>query len=401
MASSCVRKVDRAFSMLLVYYFLLQFFVFEGVIVGASSVLYFAFVVPSFAVCLVGYCFSFMTRGFSFSRVELVFLGFFFFSLFVCLFRSDIDSAKYVIALSLLPLFVFRLRPSVSVGLINFLFIFSIFATTAAYFFGYSNYLPVLGFSKDGQLPWRGSLLPQVATGAIFSLLVFVVNLSKFGEGRRYRILVVLAAAMVIFSGLRTAIICMFLALLYFVFLFRKRSNSHFFCHLAVVFLFTALFVVFVLSTQIILLLQDYVPIVLFQYLFRGEAGYIDADSLRQSVYRGWLWLQHILIWQQNPLWGFGSFTLDEMTFGEKIAANGTGSESFFTGLLARCGIVSAFLFVLALVLNANCAFKNGWRHSLIILLLFFITMLSYGSYVNSYDFLAMLFFSLLSVRPR
>jgi hypothetical protein len=155
-------------------------------------------------------------------------------------------------------------------------------------------------------------------------------------------------------------------------------------------------FVTIVLSSAVLQLLPQIAQSPIGSYLFRAGAGDIDATSIEQSVYRGWLWMQHLAVFLSSPWIGVGSYDFLAVTGGSLTAGEGdTGSESFLTLWLSRIGLcLVPFLIFLwgAGRRAASVPQPLGW----LVFIILGVALLAYGSFLVPYNFMFIVLYVLL-----
>ena len=385
--------IRNAFALLLTYYWALQYAITMDTEVQRGDALYYLFVVPIAAFSLT------LLLGARLSRRSTPsafwFIGYALTVMLIAVVRADFQTFynTTLFAGAALVILVYRLTPSVN--LINGLFFASIVVNTMAFASGRSIYAVLPGFSEDGELWWRISLFPKVAPSAFFALIVLFVNISRRG-GTLRRTCGVLAAYFVLFSGLRSALVAGLLAALYYG-LTRRGKLKRTSAKMTYLVLSLAFFVVSLFATQLLLLLPAFGSEALNIYLFRAEGGLESEADVARSVFRTWLWAEHVRIAAANPIFGIGTFEFGALADYDPVVGQlGAGSESFLTGLYVRVGLPT-----LLLVAGFLAAIRSG-AHSeerlrYVIGLLMFVAMLSYGSFINVYDFVFLVMIGLLA----
>lgn len=385
--------VSRAFSVVLVYYWALQFAVSLNEPVEPGSIYYYLFVAPIAVFSLALFFTAGPRRLFS---PPVVWMAVFAAVVsLVSIARSDLQTILSIGLFSITVAVVLAYRLTPSINLINILFIASIIANGLAFLYGNSVYSILPGFSIDEELWWRVSIFPGVASSAFFSLIVLLLN-SVYKSGVLRRVCIFLAIYFFVFSGLRTALVAGLIVGLYFL-LVKKgvivRATTRFLYLVATI----AVFVGLLFANELLLMLPSFGSEFLNVYIFRSDTGLANEGDVAKSVYRAWLWLEHFRISSENPIFGIGSFDFTTMAeYDPIIGEGGTGSESYLTALYARVGLSSLLLvvaFVSAMLRNARSTNDLTFMMGLMI----FVAMLSYGSFITAYDFIFLVMIGVLS----
>ena len=220
-------------------------------------------------------------------------------------------------------------------------------------------------------------------------MAILLANLSM--KGQKYRgFFLVIASYMLIFAGNRTAIFGAALGMFYLwlssrSFMKEDKGRWLFFLLAISVFVFT------VFGSELLLQLPVANNSFVREVLLRDEslgASFDAGGQVGTAAIRVWIIEQHLSIFGQNPLLGVGTFNFVEFTTGYGVIDDlTTGSEAFVTALFARIGLVAVLLFV-ALLFTRHPGNQN-------LALCFRISlaagMITYGSFVNVYDFVFIL----------
>jgi hypothetical protein len=323
------------------------------------------------------------------------------YALCVCLIafvRGDMATIATTVLFCSAVIVVFALELTPSTDLLNSLFLLSIVVNGVLFLIGMSIYAIIPGYSKDGELWWRVSLFPQVATSAYFCLVIFFVNVADRGARLR-RLCIVLSTYFLLFSGIRSALIAAFLAGGYVMLVrtgrLRRAGARILYLASTVVVFVTSLFM-----TQLLLLVPAFGNPTLNMYLFRTSGGFESEAEAAKAIFRTWLWSEHLRIAAQNPLFGIGTFDFFAVSsFDPMFADMSSGSEAYLTGLLARVGL-PVILFVAAFVAAIMRGIRVDDETVPVVGLFLFLAMLAYGSFINAYDFVFLVMIGLLSA-PR
>ncbi len=383
------------YSVLLVYYWLMQYVTGLNDEVQRGDFLYYLYVAPVsiFALILLGRLRS-LRRSDTPALWTALFLGI---VSLTALARGDVQTVASMglLCMTLAVLFIYRLAPSVS--FLNVLFLASSVMSELAFAAGTNTYSVLPGLSAEGDFWWRVSLFPHVATSAFFALLVLLVNIVD-RAGRLRKTSMVLALYFLVFAGIRSALVAGVLAGSYHFLaghrLLRHHRTKMLFLPAAV-----ATFVISLFMNQLLLLLPATNSDLLNTYLFRSAEGLSGEDDAAKTIYRTWIWTEHLRIASQNPLLGVGTFDFTDLS-GTDPGAGGEsrGSESFLTGLYARVGL-PVLLFIGAFLDAISRGVRAHRDLPVIMGIVLFVAMLAYGSFINAYDFVFLTAVGLLNAR--
>jgi hypothetical protein len=362
---------------------------------GIGNLQYYFYIVPSALFVCVGSTFFFLKSK---TRPEtLMFVGISIIVNVVAVSRGDIST---ILSVSLL-LFTFaifsHLRFYFDADILNYIFLLSVILSVFSYHLGLSDfgYVPGLSYTSSSQgLSWRVSLFPGLPESAFFSAIIFLINLIYPHLVFR-RIVVPFSMYFLVFGGLRSAVLATIIAVIYLLLSSWKVTKNRLLLVIAY-FSLLCIFLILMLVPNIFMIMSDLGIPFLDSYLFRSIGGGVDPDDLNVTMYRGWLWLQHIKIWLGNWVVGVGTFDFTELVSESIILGHqGTGSESFFTGFLARIGVFSiGFLTVLFSITIRSI--WNHEKHIAPISIIFFVAMFTYGSFIVPYNFIFLLMLLLI-----
>lgn len=385
--------VRKAFSVMLIYYWLLQYVVTIHDTIELGGFYYYLFVAP---VAVFSLILLFGIRSFRLSASPAMWMAAYMLTVsLVAIIRGDFQTmlSTALFAITVMVVFVYRLTPSVN--FINRLFVLSIIANSISFLCGNSIYAVLPGFSIDIDLWWRVSVFPGVATSAFFSLIVLLVNIVH-REGEFRRICLLLATYFFLLSGLRSALVASLIIVLYFYLAregFLRRSS------VKVAYLVAALgtFISFLFASELLLLRPSFASELINVYLFRSVDGLNSDAEATRSIHRTWLWMEHFRISSESPVFGIGTFDFIAIANSDPATGEGgTGSESFLTRLYARVGLPILLLvaaFISAMLQNT----RTSKELSFMIGLMIFVAMFAYGSFITAYDFIFLIMIGLLS----
>lgn len=288
-----------------------------------------------------------------------------------------------------------------SLFLINLLFAASIAAGGLFYLAGYSDFGLLPGQYAEGAdrgLEWRVSLFPFVPESAFFALIVLIANQVQARGGKRI-LWCGIALYFVLLSGLRSAVGALLLCEAYlWVSAGGRRLTA--LGRAALIVMLLALFVASVAASSVLLLIPEFAPGPLANYLLRSAADDVSAESLSQSVYRGWLWLQHLELFAGSPWIGVGTFEFASLVDDVIEGHVGTGSESFVTSWLARLGTAAIPFFYYVGSLFARATRQSEPLDACVCLVLG-VAAFTYGSFLVPYNFVFLLMFGMLLSSPQ
>lgn len=387
---------QRLFEVLLLWYWFLLYFQSHNAVVERFSLLYFALTLPILAFLafnlhhVVSWRYDRLTAPLV---LYIVVVG------VVSTLRADFATAYNVLLFTVPVILILQHRLQVPVALLNWLFLLSILGAVLTYSLGISEFGFLPGqseLSANRGLQWRVSLFPLLPVSAFFSLLVFFANL-LYSRGRSRWFFCTAAAYFVILSGNRTSLIVALLSLLVLFFTRKIEFRPRTFYKL----LFGGLAASFILlvSMDAILSAVAIENPVIANYLFRTQQGQtvVDSEEVVRTVYRTWLWQQHLQIFSSSPLTGVGTFFLPDLLTERLLRSNiDTGSESLLTGLLARIGLMIVPLLVFFGRLWAR-TMEHRDRLGYCLCLALFVYSLAYGSFLVPYNFVFLLTFALLN----
>lgn len=361
-----------------------------------SLVMYMAYVVPvcSWILYTVG---SWLPMTLKIKREQLIVGSFLLLVYAVSFARADWSSFVGPTLFILCVLVIHLTRVTISLNLMNGLFLFTLCGSIVAYHTGYSiyGYLPgqssVQFAESDGS--WRISLFPFVPQSGFFAFLVLTCNV-LFNKTRSKWLFVTLALYFLIFTGMRSSFIALlFLILFYFLSRSMPFKPSPFYRWYNWLSLLGFVLILNMNAILFGLAFQLKSPLV-NKILFRTETSVKDVEQLQKTIYRTWIWSKHIELFQRSPLTGIGTFDF-ETEISERLDSAGTnGSESTITIMLARFGIIT-FIFLAFMHRLNTLATLNQRRYSFYMIFFFLLIMLTYGSFLVPYNFMFLLIWGL------
>ena len=323
--------------------------------------------------------------------------------------RGDIPTILSAGLLVLTLVWLTTAPEAIRLTTINRVFVLSVLAAAVFYALGWSEYGLLPGQYSAGEdrgITWRVSLFPFVPESGFFAAIVLLAN-QILGRGMPRVAYCLAALYFLAFSGVRSALLGWLLCLAFVALDQRTNGTNGATRHprvgrrLALIAGLLMVFVAIVLSSTALQFFPELVQGAFGNYLFHHTTPTsYNADSISQSVYRGWLWLQHIEIFLSSPLTGVGSYEFLSLVSEPLILGHmGTGSESFFTQWLSRVGLcVVPFFFFLAVV--AARAAKRPSPQACLVFILLGVSGLAYGSFLVPYNFMFILIFGLILPAP-
>lgn len=241
---------------------------------------------------------------------------------------------------------------------------------------------------------WRVSFFPNIAFTAFLSLfMVLIATRGGFQQTNWRSPVLWLAIYFVIFSFVRTAIICisLYVVSMWFVARFRGPLGLFFFALGAA--LGTNAFIAY--SAPIFEMLQN-IPVVSRLFL-RGETQLSDFE-IYQQLYRPWLWLEHFkLAWSSPNFMGWGSIPFVQLVQHSIFDAtlNTGDSVSLLTRLLAQYGVMGVLYWVFLLVCLYDLA-SRGDRWGCAVWPVVITAMMQWGSMFHVTDPMALIYTGLV-----
>ena len=382
-----------AFTALVLYYWGLQFAMRTDDEVQRGDLLYYLSVIPVALFSLL--VLAALGVGLRLNQSARLMSAYVLVVCAVAAMRGDTQTILNTLLFGAAIVAILACRVAPSVGMLNRLLLASIAINAVLFLLGRSIYAVIPGFSTGGELAWRVSVFPFVATSAFFSLVVLFLNVLEPGAPLR-RTCLLLSAYFLVFSGVRSALIAGVLGAGYLLLVrmgrLRRTSAKMTYLTLAL-----AAFIASLFWGQLLLLAPLFGDGFVGEYLLRSTNGLESADDVAKAIYRTYLWAEHLRIASQNPLFGIGTFDFDAVTMIDpNFSAPSRGSEAFLTGLFARVGL-PALLFVVALCTAIARGVRRGGHAHFVVGLTLFIAMLAYGSFINAYDFVFLVMIGLLA----
>jgi hypothetical protein len=240
---------------------------------------------------------------------------------------------------------------------------------------------------------WRVSFFSNIAFTGFFSLFVILVATKNGWKNTDNKYILALALYFLVFSYVRTAVICLVLYVLC-QFIFRKINRpSYLFLVSLLISISANAFIAY--SSSLFNFLQD-VPVISRLFL-RGESQLTEFE-IYQQLYRPWLWGEQIKLFLSSPyLMGWGSIPFHELVqnsiFDYRLEVSDT--VSLPTKLLSQFGLAAIFFWIFLIVCLKQAADRMD-RWGCAVFPVVFTAMMHWGSMFHVTDPMAMLFFGLL-----
>jgi len=289
--------------------------------------------------------------------------------------KIDFNSIFNISQLFFVIYYIFNCKScKIDVKFINNLFIISIILSFIGYYLKLGNYgiTPFQGYKVARS--WRVSLFwGDVASTGAFALLVFIKNYYLEKKNKFNLFIIILAFYFMIFSGSKTILIS--LIFIFLITIVKINFNKNL--------IYTLLPIVFIFIIVITTIIIPQISIINQTPMFKS---FLNIQNNNFQYGRFWLWKNHLQIFKNNILFGKGAFNIREL-YENPLA----GSESKLTYILARDGIFGIFfiLFFLNLIFY-SVKQKNIEAYILSSVLIF--TMFFYGSYINGYNFILIIY---------
>lgn len=315
----------------------------------------------------------------------------------VAILRGDISTFVTVSLLVIVLVIITELELVLSVAYLNGLAIASVPVAIASYHLGLSDYGYVPGQAVLGEeqgLAWRVSMFPGLAENGFFCSLVLLANIC-YRRQRHDFIAVGIAAYFLLFSGVRSAMLGLALAVGFWVWTRILRGSGS---RMALFAATVGLIVASPFAPELVVVgLQalDWEPL---WTLTKIDPSVVESGIQDSSSLRAWIWSEHLRLWWSSPaLLGTGTFDFSAVALDPPFGhVPGNGSESFLTSMLARIGIPALFL-VGAIVQAVRHGLQAGNAVIASFAIVLFAAMLTYGSILTPYNLLFFLLFSALN----
>jgi hypothetical protein len=310
--------------------------------------------------------------------------------------RGDQGTLLSAGLLGLVLAWIAATRPVVRVETLNALMLASLLGGALAYITGLSPYGVIPGQYEEGGdrgIEWRVSLFPLIPESGFLAALAMVFN-RLHGRGAWRWLCMSLAAYFLLLSGVRSALLAWLLCEAY-VHVHRRTAAHQSRLRMLAVLALLVLFVLGVMGSSVLLLLPGLANSPLSSWLFREAATDLSSESLEQSVYRFWLWTQHLDLFFSSPVLGMGTYDFGAVVGSMVEGAADTGSESFLTFWLSRVGL--CFLPFIALLIGLlRSAVRRASPLQACAFIVFMVAALAYGSILVPYNLMFLLLFGVM-----
>lgn len=355
------------------------------------SFLYIATVGPTAAFILLNFP-SYLRRNNGKDVVSL--LIFIIIVVVISLLRGDFGTIVTIGSLCLMLIVLKNTGVTVSLKLVNTLYLITICASIIMQSLGIGRYGILPGHSiavQDSDTFWVVSLFPfNVTPSWLFSGIVLGVN--YFFNPKRSKFLFIFTSGyFLLLSGSRTGLIILIISAFFLWCTTRVKFRKRMFYKVFIPCI--ALIFIAMLNAQNFLVYFSSLNIpFLNSFVFKSVSSATDVDQINSTIVRTFIWGAHMDIFAKNPLMGHGSFVFYQLY----PNFPGNGSEAFLTGLFARVGL-SALMFIYFMYFVSITAARNNDKFLYCLMIFFAISSLSYGSYIVPYDFIFLLLFGLVN----
>jgi hypothetical protein len=302
--------------------------------------------------------------------------------------KGDLQSSYNFVLLGVSVLVISHYKLTISTKYINILYLLSFLWCIILTVNGINRYGFIPGNSPASYLGlgFRISLFPESVVGsAIFSLIVFLVNI--FSQKKNINIVVlIIAIYFIAFSANRSVMIClMFLLMLLIIKQYAIFSNIVLYNFLIIIF-----FIITILLVGLMPAIAEkggFNDSVVGSILFRNQIDdYANGDIDRISI-----WSSHLSAFIKSPI--IGTLPKDiNIVHGGNIAT--MGSESFLTNILAKNGFATIFL-LLFFSLQIKRTLQEHNIQGYAKLMMIAVLSISYGSFMVPYSFLFLILISI------
>jgi len=373
---------QQLFNVIVIYYFIFINIIKDNII-PFSSLKWFFLVFPISIFVLFNI--DTIING-KYRYYNLLFLLYIFFAAIISFFRLDIDALFNILIWGLPFIIILNSKIYLDLKLLNILFIISIILSIISYYLGNNDYGFILGQAYRKDLWWRVTLGNGLglAVSAIFSLLVIIMNF-YYNKSRKQKIFyIIFGLYFLIFSGVRTGIICFLIILSVVLFSYLKKIKPcKFYKILPIIIIFV--FIISVINPVFLFKDLDIKNKFINSYVFRKESiSNLSKEEFIKAFARPIIWSQHYEILLNSPLIGVGSFSMYDY-FTEPVSS---GSESMLTNFIVRDGLLSSSLLIIFLYLLIINALKEKKVEKYSFYISFVLILISYGSFCHTYNFL-------------
>ncbi|WP_306591087.1 O-antigen ligase family protein [Geothrix sp. 21YS21S-4] len=377
----------------MIYYCFIQYCIPTEMELARDSILYVLTLFPVSLFAILGTIQALVRRGTKTSGALT--LGFTALVTSVALLRGDIATITACGLIGLTFFTIFSLELSVSPTLLNGLFLTSVLVGITLNILGLAPYGAWPGTEPLGEPVFRAGFTPFIATTGFFSAIIITLNAIKKTAPFR-RICLTIGAYFLIFSMVRSALIATGFAILFLI-LVRRRVIVRTSFQMVYLPLAILCLILLLQADQILFYLSDWGGDTLNRFLFRSTQSIGSSDEAKKSIFRVWLWTEHLRLAGQNPFFGIGTFNLKNVTIMDELLEGATtGSEAWLTGMFARVGAPLALLMA-----DIWSMIHRGLEKPMDLLpmgtgLILLTAMLVYGSFLAPYDFLFLVLAGLL-----
>lgn len=240
---------------------------------------------------------------------------------------------------------------------------------------------------------WRVSFFSNIAFTGFFSLFVILISTKNGWKKIDNPYIFLLAAYFLIFSYVRTAILCLILYIIcQYVFKNIKRPYYLFITSMLIS-IIANIFIAY--SSSIFSIIQE-IPLISRLFL-RGETQLTEFE-IYQQLYRPWLWGEQLKLFVSSPYWmGWGSIPFENLVQNNifDFGVESGDSVSLPTKLLSQFGLAAVFFWIFLIACLKQAADRlDRWGCSVFPVV--FTAMMHWGSMFHVTDPMAVLYFGLL-----
>lgn len=270
--------------------------------------------------------------------------------------------------------------------LLNFLYILTLIFAFISTEFGINEY-GILPGQGAGMYEKPVSLFPLAIVGsAYFSLYLIFYNYFLNKSFSKW-IFILVGVYFVYFSYNRTSLLCLIFffcsIVIYSRFSSKNRIGKILYAYAFVTIIIVGLFSTVLLSTLFTVTNEEISAII------TKESGNVDDELIGSA--RPFLITQQFQLFLNNIITGTSSFRLNNVY-------SASGSETFFTGMLANIGIAFVF-FALYIHRKLSFAIDKANLSNFLSIPMMLLTFMLYGVLVLPYDFISLLIFSAMNFK--
>jgi hypothetical protein len=240
---------------------------------------------------------------------------------------------------------------------------------------------------------WRVSFFSNIAFTGFFSLFIILISTKNGWKKIESPYIFSLAIYFLIFSYVRTAILCLLLYILCQSLLKKIKRPSYLFVISLSISILSNIFIAY--SSSIFSFLQniDFVS----RLLLRGESQLTEFE-IYQQLYRPWLWGEQLKLFVSSPyLMGWGSIPFENLVMNNifDFGVESGDNVSLPTKLLSQFGLAAIFFWIFLIACLKQASDRLDWWGCSVFPVVF-TAMMHWGSMFHVTDPMAILYFGLL-----